>query len=245
MASTVAEPADYHFLKWVWEHFEDFTKCEGGIVSEEYTRDTGRPSPYVSEEEEMLLDLTNKYQESLDKKEMPELVKYIAHETDEISPNEDVQEDIRNCISDYYGYAYSLIMSKKNGERYMAREKDHDWEKRVEWCVMWWYNLDEDDEEETLEIGTTCPKVIQRLRETHLQLCAIEPAKKYKIVSDGEGYYYEGGVVLDTNEWDEARVIELLEERFVIGVFAYNTQEEAEEAQNNRCVEKPWTLLGS
>lgn len=248
---TQTEPKDYHFLSWVWRNLDDFCKAESSDIIDSYEKETGEKSPYLSEEEEKMLSLEETFYKELEEGKVPELISYLIYETDDLPKNDDILGEICSSVARYYGKKYTdLIFHSTESIRLDARKRDKQWETKVLQCILWDYNLhDEDDEgEETLEHGTTNEEQIKILRKEYTKLSLIQPSRKYEIIEDDGGFVYSGDVVVYTDErWDQELVDRCLSKPnsipsnsnsnntgFVIGVFAYNTYEEAEEAQNKR-----------
>jgi hypothetical protein len=228
-------PKDYAFLSWVWEHFEDFSKCDGDLVVEKYTTDTGKPSPYEDSDVGERRKLCAKFWKQLETGELPELLEDMAYGSEELPGDDRVLDAVRVAVASYYGEVYARgVLSRDERLRGAAREADRaDWSGKVEQSFAWKYRL---AVEEPSEQPTTSLKQVAKLYEEWSTLTALKPNAVYDVVRGRDGgWVYHA----PTYTWDEPRCMDELEcliseGGYVVGTFVYESEQEALEAQRSR-----------
>lgn len=228
-------PKDYAFLSWVWEHFDDFCRCDGRLVLEEYTRQTSRPSPYENKNVAKERELCAKFWTELERGELPEIVSDMAYGSEELPSDDRVLDTIRGAVAWYYGQDYADgVLSRDERVREATRRADLDWSDKVAVSFLWKQRLLE-DVQSSPDVVTTNIKQVSELFEEWSALTALQPNAVYDVVRGKDG-----GWVYDapTFEWDEPRCLdalgEMIDEGYVVGVFVFNSEREASEMQQHR-----------
>jgi hypothetical protein len=237
---TTIEPADYHFLRWVWSNLDDLCRCDPSRIAEAYTRRTGKDCPYEDEGAVRMREMLDEYRAATTDPEEgePYLVEHLAYETDDLPQDEDVVRSIGEAVATYYPLRYaSGILHSVRSVRVDARKRDRLWGERLRWCTAWKFRWEMGDEDKELAVGSTCTATLERWRGEYAQLTILEPSSEYAVVQEGEYYVYDVDTLdlyTDADRWDQALVDESVREGHIIGVFAYETREEAEQAQSMR-----------